>query len=163
MGKQPLKTNAARALDRRQLAYEVLTYDVDPNDLAAESVAAKLRLAPAQVFKTLVTRGDRQGICFAVIPGNVALELKALAKVSGDRQQAIVALKDVQPLTGYIRGGVTAIASKKAYPVYLHDTAMAWDEIILSAGKRGFMLKLTPSDYIQATGATVGVIARPKA
>lgn len=163
MGKQPPKTNAARALDRLKLTYEVLTYEVDPNDLAAESVAEKLSLDPAQVFKTLVTRGDRHGICFAVIPGNYELDLKALAKVSGDRKQDTVALKEVQPLTGYIRGGVTAIASKKDYPVYLHDTAMTWDEIILSAGKRGFMLKLTPTDYIQVTNATLGTIARPKA
>ena len=153
------KTNAARLLDQHNIAYDCLTYEVDPDDLAAESTAAKLGLPPNQVFKTLVVRGDRTGICFAVIPGDTQLNLKALAKLSNNRKVAPVALKEVQPLTGYIRGGVTALASKKDYPVYVHDTMTTFDTIAVSAGKRGLMLWLPPQDYRQITQATVGAIA----
>ena len=154
------KTNAARLLDQNNIAYECLIYEVDPDDLAAESTAEKLGLAPNQVFKTLVVRGDRAGICFAVIPANTQLDLKALAKISDNRKATPVALKDVQPLTGYIRGGVTALASKKDYPVYVHDTMPTFDKIAVSAGKRGLMLWLFPQDYIQIAQATVGAIAQ---
>ena len=113
------KTNAVRLLENLEIQYELLNYEVDINDLSAESTAEKLGLPPEQVFKTLVARGDRQGVCFAVIPGNTALDLKALAKLSENRKIELVSLKEVQPLTGYIRGGVTAIASKKDYPVFV--------------------------------------------
>lgn len=156
------KTNAARLLDQRQISYECLTYAVDPDDLAAESTAAKLGLEPQQVFKTLVVRGDRTGICFAVIPGDTQLDLKALAKLSDNRKVAPVALKDVQPLTGYIRGGVTALASKKDYPVYVHNTMTTFETIAVSAGKRGLMLWLAPQDYLDVAAATVGAIATLK-
>lgn len=154
------KTNAARLLDRLGLPYQVLEYPVDPNDLAAESTAAKLGLPPAQVFKTLVAKGDRQGVCLAVIPGSAQLDLKGLATLAGDRKTDTVPLKDVQPLTGYIRGGVTALATKKAYPVYVDESILHFDQIAVSAGKRGLMLWLAPQDYLTATGGTLGAIAR---
>lgn len=155
-----MKTNAARILDQLKIAYRLLEYEVDPEDLAAESTAAKLGLLPDEVFKTLVVRGDRNGICLAVIPANGQLDLKALAKLAGDRKAETVALKEVQPLTGYIRGGVTALGCKKPYPVYLHESALERQQIAVSAGKRGLMLQLAPQDYGTATQATTGAIAK---
>ncbi|NJL48373.1 MAG: Cys-tRNA(Pro) deacylase [Leptolyngbyaceae cyanobacterium SM2_5_2] len=154
------KTNAARILDRFNLPYQVLEYDVDPADLAAERVAEKLGLPPAQVFKTLVAKGDRTGVCLAVIPGNAQLDLKALAQLVGDRKTDTVPLKDVQPLTGYIRGGVTALGTKKAYPVYVDESIQTLAQVAVSAGKRGLMLWLTPQDYLAATGGIVGRLTR---
>lgn len=154
------KTNAARILDRLKLTYELLTYEVDPDDLAAESTAEKLGLPPEQVFKTLVAKGDRHGICLAVIPGSAQLDLKALALLTGDRKVDTVPLKDVQPLTGYIRGGVTALGTKKAYPVYVDDSILTFEAVAVSAGKRGLMLWLSPQDYLAATQGRVGAIAR---
>ncbi len=156
------KTNAARQLDRLNIPYEVLEYEVDPNDLAAESTAAKVCLPPEQVFKTLVFRGDRQGIGLAVIPGDGHLDLKALAKLSGDRKVETVPLKEVQPLTGYIRGGVTALACKKPYPVYLDESAQLFDRITVSGGKRGLLLYLDPQAFQQAVQATLGPICKDK-
>ena len=155
-----MKTNAARLLDSLGIAYEVREYEVDPNDLAAESVARKVGMPPEQVFKTLVARGDRHGVCFAVIPGNMALDLKALAKLTGDRSIDVVALKEVQPLTGYIRGGVTALAAKKAYPVFADETIELFDAISISAGVRGAQLVLAPADYVRATNARVAAISK---
>ncbi len=157
-----MKTNAVRSLDKLNITYELCSYEVDPNDLAAERAAEKIGLPPEQVFKTLVARGDRQGICLAVIPGDAQLDLKALAKLTGDRKVDTVALKDVQPLTGYIRGGVTALACKKDYPVYVDETAELFDQIAVSAGMRGLMILLAPADYLQAVQASVGAIARDK-
>jgi len=157
-----MKTNAARLLDSLGIAYEVREYEVDPDDLAAESVARKVGLPPEQVFKTLVARGDRHGVCFAVIPGDMQLDLKALAKLSGDRAIDVVALKDVQPLTGYIRGGVTALAAKKAYPVFADETIELFDAISISAGVRGAQLIVAPGDYLRAIHATTGAIAKEK-
>ncbi|WP_088892188.1 Cys-tRNA(Pro) deacylase [Leptolyngbya ohadii] len=157
-----MKTNAVRVLDGLDIAYQLLTYEVDPDDLAAESTAAKLNLPPEQVFKTLVTKGDRTGICLAVIPGNAQLDLKALAKLTGNRKIEPVPLKDVQPLTGYIRGGVTALACKKPYPVYVDETIELFDQVAVSAGMRGLMILLAPSDYLQAIKGTIGAIAQDK-
>jgi len=157
-----MKTNAARLLDSLGIAYEVREYEVDPDDLAAESVARKVGLPPEQVFKTLVARGDRHGVCFAVIPGDQQLDLKALAKLSGDRSIDVVPLKDVQPLTGYIRGGVTALAAKKAYPVFADETIELFDVISISAGMRGAQIFLAPADYLRAVSAKVGAIAKQK-
>lgn len=156
------KTNAARQLDALGIAYEIREYEVDESDLTAENVARKVGLPPEQVFKTLVAKGDRNGVCFAVIPGDVQLDLKALAKLSGDRKSDTVPLKDVQPLTGYIRGGVTAFAAKKAYPVYADETIELFVVISVSAGVRGAQLILSPADYLRATKATVGAITKPK-
>ena len=156
------KTNAARRLDQLGIAYELRAYDVDPDDLAAESVALKVGLPAAQVFKTLVARGDRHGVCLAVVPGDAQLDLKALAKATGDKKVDTVPLKDVQPLTGYIRGGVTALAGKKDYPTYLDPTALRFDVISVSAGQRGLQLVLAPADYVRAVRATVAPISKPK-
>jgi Cys-tRNA(Pro)/Cys-tRNA(Cys) deacylase len=157
-----MKTNAVRLLDELKTPYELRSYEVDPDDLSAETVARKIGLPPEQAFKTLVVRGDRHGICLAVIPGNAELNLKALAKLSGDRKAELVSLKEVQPLTGYIRGGVTAIAGKKEYPVYLDETAILFDLIAVSAGARGVQILLKPDDYAALTKATLGELSQPK-
>ena len=156
------KTNAARVLDDLGVHYELREYEVDPDDLAAETVAAKIGFPPEQVFKTLVARGDREGVCLAVVPGNGELDLKALAHASGNRKIEMVQLKEVQPLTGYIRGGVTALACKKPYPVFVDETIRLWDVISISAGMRGLQILIAPDDYIRATNATVAEIAREK-
>lgn len=158
-----MKTNAARMLDSLGILYEVREYEVDPDDLAAESVARKVGLPPEQVFKTLVARGDKHGVCFAVVPGDQQLDLKALAHLTGDKKTETVALKEVQPLTGYIRGGVTALAAKKPYPVFVDETIELFDVISVSAGMRGAQLILAPADYLRATGGKVGGIAKEKA
>jgi Cys-tRNA(Pro)/Cys-tRNA(Cys) deacylase len=156
------KTNAVRLLDQLGIIYELREYDVDPEDLAAESVAAKVGLPPEQVFKTLVARGDRNGICMAVIPGNAELDLKALAAASGDRKIQLVPVKELQSLTGYIRGGVTALAGKKDYPVYVDETIQLFDLISISAGVRGLQILLAPDDYLKATRATLASLSHPK-
>jgi Cys-tRNA(Pro)/Cys-tRNA(Cys) deacylase len=157
-----MKTNAARLLDAMGVQYELRTYEVDPDDLAAESVAAKVGLPPEQVFKTLLARGDRKGPCFAVIPGNYELDYKKLAALSGDRKLELVALKEVQPLTGYIRGGVTVLGARKDYPVFADETIELWDMISISAGVRGTQILLAPGDYLRVTKAMVGEIAHEK-
>ena len=156
------KTNAVRLLERMGIAHELRTYEVDPDDLAAESVALKVGLPAEQVFKTLVTRGDRSGIGMAVIPGDAQLDLKALAREAGDRKSETVPLKEVQPLTGSIRGGVTALARKKAYPVYLDESARRFAIVSVSAGVRGLQILLAPDDYARAVGARYVSISRPK-
>jgi Cys-tRNA(Pro)/Cys-tRNA(Cys) deacylase len=158
----PAKTNAARLLDTLGIAYDLLPYEVDPDNLEAEYVAEKVGLPPEQVFKTLVCRGDRHGVCMAVVPGDQKLDLKALAKVTGDRHVDTVPLKEVQPLTGYIRGGVTALGAKKAYPVVVDETVHLFDRIAISAGVRGLQLFLSPDDYLRAISGTIGAIAKPK-
>jgi Cys-tRNA(Pro)/Cys-tRNA(Cys) deacylase len=158
-----MKTNAARLLDKLGLRYEWRDYLVDPEDLSAEAVAAKLGMPPDQVFKTLVARGDRTGVLLAVVPGCAELALKALARLSGDRSAETVALKEIQPLTGYIRGGVTALACKKDYPVFIDETIELFDCISVSAGVRGSQLLIAPADYVKATRATLGAIAKGKA
>jgi Cys-tRNA(Pro)/Cys-tRNA(Cys) deacylase len=156
------KTNAARQLDALGIEYEIREYVVDESDLTAENVARKVGMPAEQVFKTLVAKGDRNGVCFAVIPGDVQLDLKALARLSGDRKIDTVPLKDVQPLTGYIRGGVTALAAKKAYPVYVDETIELFDSISISAGIRGAQLILAPVDYLRVTQGTLGALTKPK-
>jgi Cys-tRNA(Pro)/Cys-tRNA(Cys) deacylase len=156
------KTNAVRLLDRLSIRYELREYAVDPEDLAAETVAAKIRLPAEQVFKTLVAQGDRNGICMAVIPGNTELDLKALAEASGNRKIQLVPVKDLLGLTGYIRGGVTALAGKKDYPVYVDETIELFDVISISAGMRGLQILLAPADYLKATDAKVAPLAHSK-
>jgi Cys-tRNA(Pro)/Cys-tRNA(Cys) deacylase len=155
-----MKTNAVRQLERLGVRCELRDYEVDPDDLSAESVARKVNLPPEQVFKTLVARGDRGGVLLAVVPGDATLDLRALAVLTGDRRVELVALKEVQPLTGYIRGGVTALACKKPYPVFVDETIELFDVIAVSAGVRGTQILLAPPDYLRATGARVGAIAR---
>jgi Cys-tRNA(Pro)/Cys-tRNA(Cys) deacylase len=157
-----IKTNAVRILDRLAIRYELREYDVNPNDLSAETVAAKIGLPPEQLFKTLAAHGDRNGICLAVISAEKGLDFKALAHQTGDRKIDLVPLKEVQPLTGYVRGGVTALACKKDYPVYIDELAAVCDVISVSAGVRGLQILLAPADYILAVKATVAAIAKPK-
>jgi Cys-tRNA(Pro)/Cys-tRNA(Cys) deacylase len=156
-----MKTNAARILDRLGVPYELRSYEIDPSDLTAATVARKVGCDPAQTFKTLVARGDRRGVCLAVVPGDAELAPKALARVSGDGRVELVPLKEVQPLTGYVRGGVTALGCKKDYPVYLDETALLWDVISVSAGTRGAQLLLAPDAYARATSARLAAISRP--
>jgi Cys-tRNA(Pro)/Cys-tRNA(Cys) deacylase len=158
-----VKTNAARLLDTLGIRYELRDYDVDPEDLSAETVAAKVGMPPEQVFKTLVARGDKTGVLMAVVPGNGELDLKALARLSGDRKVDTVPLKELQPLTGYIRGGVTALGGKKEYPVFVDETLELFDVVAVSAGVRGTQLVLSPADYLRVTRGNVGPISRDKA
>jgi Cys-tRNA(Pro)/Cys-tRNA(Cys) deacylase len=157
-----VKTNAVRVLEESGVPFELRTYPVDPDDLSAETVANKIGMPAEQVFKTLVVKGDRSGVCLAVIPGNTGLDLKALSRLTGDRRMELAPLKDVQPLTGYIRGGVTALAGKKDYPVFIDETAVLFDAISVSAGVRGTQIVLNPEDYIRIVLATVGEIAKQK-
>ncbi|MBL8235471.1 MAG: aminoacyl-tRNA deacylase [Bryobacterales bacterium] len=138
-----MKTNAARLLDRLGAAYELRDYEVGDDHLDAETVAGRIGMPPEQVFKTLVASGARNGVCLAVIPGSAQLHLK-----------------DVQALTGYVRGGVTALACKKDYPVFIDETVDLYDRIAVSAGVRGTQIVLSPADYLKATNATPGDIAR---
>jgi Cys-tRNA(Pro)/Cys-tRNA(Cys) deacylase len=156
------KTNACRILDSLGIAYELREYQVDPDDLSAENVAAKVGLPPEQVFKTLAVRGDRNGVAVAVIPGNYELDFKALAHLTGDRKTEMLPLKEVQSVTGYIRGGVTALGMKKDYPVFADETIELWDTVCVSAGQRGLQIVIAPADYLRVTGATVGEISREK-
>ena len=155
-----MKTNAARLLDTLNIRYELWTYPVDPEDLSAIRVAEKVGLPAGQLFKTLVCRGDRTGLCLAVVPGDRELDLKALARARGDRRCDTVPLKEVQPLTGYVRGGVTALAARKDHPVVLDTAALEWPIISVSAGIRGAQLLLSPADYQRVTKASVAAIAR---
>src|SRR6185295_11318872 len=157
-----MKTNAARLLDSLGIAYELCGYEVDLEDLSAETVARKVGLPPEQVFKTLVARGDRTGVLLAVVPGDAELDLKALARLSGDRRVEVVPLREVQPLTGYVRGGVTALACKKDYPVFADETVELFDRISVSSGARGTQILLAPAGYLRAVRATLGAIAKGK-
>jgi Cys-tRNA(Pro)/Cys-tRNA(Cys) deacylase len=157
-----MKTNATRILDKLGIAYQLREYAVDPDDLSAEGVAAKIGLPAEQVFKTLVVRGDRGGVYLAVIPGNNELDGKALARLTGDRKVELVPLKEVQQLTGYIRGGVTTLGAKRDYPVYADETIELFDMISVSAGVRGTQVLLAPRDYLRAVNGKVAPIGREK-
>lgn len=154
------KTNAARLLDQLGIAYELREYEVDPEDLSAQTVASKIGMPIEQVWKTLVCRGDGKEIGFAVLPGDGELDLKAYARLAGHKSAEVVPLKEVQPLTGYVRGGVTALAAKKAYPVCVDEMIEAHDVVSVSAGVRGTQILIAPADYVRATGAKIGPIAR---
>ena len=156
------KTNAVRILDGLGISYELREYEVDPSDLSAETVAAKVGLPPDRVFKTLAVHGDRYGICLAVISADRELDFKALAQQTGDRKIDMVPLKDVQSVTGYVRGGVTALACKKDYPVYIDELVEICEVISVSAGVRGMQILLAPADYVRAVNAAVAAIAKEK-
>jgi Cys-tRNA(Pro)/Cys-tRNA(Cys) deacylase len=156
------KTNAARLLDQMGIHYELREYEVDPEDLAAETVAAKIGLPAEQVFKTLVARGDRNGICMVVVPGDQELNLKALAIAAGERKIQLVPVKELQTLTGYIRGGVTALAGKREFPVFVDETIKLFDVVSVSAGIRGVQILLAPADYLRVTHGTIADLAEPK-
>jgi Cys-tRNA(Pro)/Cys-tRNA(Cys) deacylase len=157
------KTNAVRLLDQLGIGYELRVYEVVPGDLAAETVAAKIGLPPEQVFKTLVARGERNGVCMAVIPGDQELNLKALAAAAGERKIQLVPVKELQALTGYIRGGVTALAAKRDFPVFVDETIELLDVVSISAGVRGLQILIAPADYLRATRGTIAALGQPKA
>jgi Cys-tRNA(Pro)/Cys-tRNA(Cys) deacylase len=153
------KTNACRILDAAGVRYEMRDYEVDENDLSAPHVAEMIGLPPEQVFKTLVARGDRSGVLLACIPANTELDLKGLAAASGNKKVELVAVKEVLGLTGYIRGGVSPVGTRKAYPLYLDETAELWDAISISAGVRGSQMLVAPGDLARVTGARLAAIA----
>lgn len=148
------KTNAARILDRLKIKYELVEYTVDPDNLAADHVADELGEPIEQVFKTLVLRGDKTGIIVCVVAGNREVDLKKAAKVSGNKKVEMIAMKELLPLTGYIRGGCTSIGMKKHYPTFINEDAQNFPFIYVSAGKRGLQLKLSPLDLAKAADAS---------
>ncbi len=162
MGKKnhAVKTNAARLLDRAGVRYELREYIADEEELGAGRVAAAIGLPPAQVFKTLVVRGDRTGILLASIPGDAEVDLKALAAASGNKKTEMVPLKEVLPLTGYARGGVSPLGAKKTYPVYLDSSAERWPVISVSAGVRGVQMLVAPEDLARVAAAERCSISR---
>ncbi|MDD2799144.1 MAG: Cys-tRNA(Pro) deacylase [Bacteroidales bacterium] len=144
------KTNAARILDRLKIAYELIPYEVEEDDLSAIHVAAQLNEPVEQVFKTILLRGDKTGVFVCIIPGDGEVNLKQAAIVSQNKKAETVAMKELLPLTGYIRGGCSPLGMKKPYPVYLHETATNFSEIYISAGQRGLQLRLSPNDLLKA-------------
>jgi Cys-tRNA(Pro)/Cys-tRNA(Cys) deacylase len=155
-----MKTNGARFLEGLGIAYSLREYEVDPEDLTAITVAKKIAMPIEQVFKTLLTTDGAGSHFFAVIHGDAELDFKKLARAAGVRKTEMVSLKEVQPLTGYIRGGVTVFGAKKAFPVFVDETMELFDEVSVSAGVRGTQLILSPADYIRATEATVADLTR---
>lgn len=143
------KTNALRILDQHRIAHETIEYEVDESDLSATTVAQKLGQNVEQVFKTLVLRGDKTGVFVCVIPGNFDVDLKKAATVSGNKSCEMIAMKELLPLTGYIRGGCTPIAMKKNYPTYIDESCILFDFIFISAGIRGMQIKINPADLIE--------------
>ena len=149
------KTNVARLLDKAKVAYTLVPYEVDENDLSATHVAEQLGEDIAQVFKTLVLHGDKSGYFVCVIPGNEEVDLKKAAKVSGNKKCELIPMKELLPLTGYIRGGCSPIGMKKHFPTYLHSTAPTFEHIYVSAGQRGLQVKLSPANLIRESQAEV--------
>jgi len=156
----PEKTNAARLLDRIGVAYELQSYEVDESDLTAISVARKIGMPPEQVFKTLLTRTSSGDHIFAVVPGDSELDLKKLAQAAGAKKVELASLKEVEPLTGYIRGGVTVMGARKPFPAFVDETVELFDRISVSAGQRGLQIILSPQDYLRATEATIADLAK---
>lgn len=159
MAKKIEKTNAARLLDKAGLKYNLIPYEYDENDLAAQHVADSLGQDIARVFKTLVLHGDRTGYIVCVVPGDMEVELKALAKVSGNKKVEMIPMKDLLNVTGYIRGGCSPIGMKKRFPTYFHVTANNYETIYVSAGVRGLQIEISPSDLIGFVQATVADVA----
>jgi Cys-tRNA(Pro)/Cys-tRNA(Cys) deacylase len=155
-----MKTNAARILESLAIHYTLQEYEVDPGDLSAIAVARKIGLPVEQVFKTLLTITGPNQYAFAVIPGDAELDFKKLARAAGARKAEMVSLKDVQPLTGYIRGGVTVFGAKKDFPVFAHETIELFDLISVSAGQRGVQILLAPQDYLRVAKATVADLTK---
>ena len=159
MAKKPEKTNAARLLDKAGVKYDLIPYEYDENDLAAQHVAESLGQDIARVFKTLVLHGDRNGYIVAVVPGDMEVDLKALAKVSGNKKVEMIPMKDLLSVTGYIRGGCSPIGMKKRFPTYFHSTATGFETIYVSAGVRGLQIEIAPQALIAFTGSIVADIA----
>ena len=147
------KTNAARLLDKAGIKYELIPYIVDENDLAAKHIAEQLSEPLEQVFKTLVLSGDRTGYFVCVVPGDSEVDLKAAAKVSGNKKCDLIPMKDLLSVTGYIRGGCSPVGMKKHFPTYIHSTAQNFPYIYISAGVRGLQFKIAPADVVTFTGA----------
>ncbi|HEX2918224.1 MAG TPA: Cys-tRNA(Pro) deacylase [Edaphobacter sp.] len=156
----PSKTNAVRLLDSLGISYELRAYEVDPEDLTAISVARKIGLPPEQVFKTLLSHTNTGEHLFAVIPGDAELDLKKLAHAARAKKVELASLKDVEPLTGYIRGGVTVMGAKKPFPTYADETIEIFDVISVSAGQRGLQVILSPADYLRASEATLADLTK---
>lgn len=155
------KTNAARMLESSVVKFELWNYDVDPDDVSAKAVAAKIGIPTERIFKTLVARGDKTGVMLACVPGDSELDLKALASASGNKKVEMVHMKEILTLTGYIRGGVSPLGTKKTYPVYIDESAFAFDRICVSAGARGVQIFLDPKDLSRAVEAISALIAKP--
>jgi Cys-tRNA(Pro)/Cys-tRNA(Cys) deacylase len=155
-----MKTNACRLLDALQIRYETREYDVDPDDLSGQTVAKKIGLSEEQVFKTLLCRVDQQDIVFAVLSVADELDFKKLAAAVGGRRAELVPIKEVQPPTGYIRGGVTVFGSKKPFPVFAEESIELFDVISVSAGTRGMQILLSPADYLRASEAKLVDLTR---
>ena len=153
------KTNAARILDSLGIHYELREYAVDPDDLSAITVARKIGLPPEQVFKTLLTQTNLREYLFAAIPGDAELDFKKLAVVCGAKKTEMVSLKDVEPLTGYVRGAVTMLGARKPFPSFVDEAIHLFEVVSLSAGVRGVQMLLAPEDYLRATDATVAALA----
>jgi len=153
------KTNAMRLLEAEGIAFEVRSYDIDEEDLSAESAAAALNMAPEQVFKTLVIHGDRSGPMLVLLPAGTEIDLKRLANMTGDKKVEMVPLREIQDLTGYVRGAVTPLAIHRSYPVYIDETVILWSEVGISAGAKGLQILLAPQDLLRATGAQPADIA----
>ncbi len=160
MAKKEQKTNAARLLDAAGIAYELIPYEFDPEDLAAQHVADSLGEDINCVFKTLVLEGDRVGHFVCVVPGNAEVDLKKAAKAAGAKKADLIPMKQLQPLTGYIRGGCTSIGMKKQFPTYFHESATEHEYIYVSAGQRGLQLKINPAELIAYVGAQVADIIK---
>lgn len=158
-----MKTNAARLLDKLGIPYEIRTYEVDPGDLTAISVARKIDMPIEQVFKTLLTHTSDGEHLFVVIPGGDELDLKKLAAAAGARKAELAALREVEPLTGYVRGGVTVLASKKPFRAFADETIELYEQISISAGQRGQQIVLAPADYLRATQATLADLTKAHA
>ena len=159
MAKKIEKTNAARLLDKAGIAYRLIPYEFDENDLAAQHVADSLGQDIAQVFKTLVLHGDRTGYIVCVVPGNAEVDLKALAKVSGNKKVEMIPMKDLLGVTGYIRGGCSPVGMKKRFPTYFHSTATDFEAIYVSAGVRGLQIEIAPAALIGAVGGKLAEVA----
>ena len=149
------KTNAARLLDAQKVPYELIPYQVDENDLGAQHIAEQLGEDIQQVCKTLVLKGDKTGHFVCVVPGAEEVDLKVAAKVSGNKKCDLIPMKELLPLTGYVRGGCSPIGMKKAFPTYIHTTAQSYDHVYVSAGLRGLQLKIAPQDLVRMSHATV--------
>ena len=149
------KTNAARLLDAAGIAYELVPYEVDEDNLAADHVAEQLGEDIEQVFKTLVLRGDKNGFFVCVMPGNFEVDLKVAARISGNKNCEMLHVKELLPTTGYIRGGCSPIGMKKPFPTFIHESALLYDYIYVSAGIRGLQLKIAPQDLIDFVGAGI--------
>ena len=159
MGVKIEKTNAARLLDKARIPYKLIPYEFDENDLAAQHVADSLGQDIARVFKTLVLHGDRTGHIVCVVPGNAEVDLKALAKASGNKKVEMIAMKDLLGVTGYIRGGCSPIGMKKRVPTFFHTSALDFDTIYVSAGVRGLQLEINPSELIRFVSASTADVA----